>query len=60
MQDIQNPTQDDTTTINMMLNDMQDGPEHERQCGMLNVILAGEAHFRTQGMYSCIYVQIIL
>lgn len=49
MQELPNPTQDDIATTNMMLAAMRDGPEHERQRGMLNAILAGEARFRVQG-----------
>lgn len=49
MQDIANPTRDDIATTNMMLEAMREGPEHERQRGMLNAVLAGEARFRSQG-----------
>ncbi|EUC60787.1 transposase family Tnp2 protein, partial [Rhizoctonia solani AG-3 Rhs1AP] len=48
MQAIENPTLDDTATIEMMLSVMRDGPEHERQRGRLDAILAGEDVFQSQ------------
>ncbi|QRV95272.1 Transposase family Tnp2 protein [Ceratobasidium sp. AG-Ba] len=48
MQEIEDPTEDDTLTTEILLKAMRDGPEYERQCGILNAILAGEARFRDQ------------
>ncbi|KDN34320.1 hypothetical protein RSAG8_12585, partial [Rhizoctonia solani AG-8 WAC10335] len=50
MQGIENPSPDDTATTKMMLSAMRDGPEHERQRGRLNAILAGEDVFQTQAL----------
>jgi hypothetical protein len=49
MQDIERPNANDTNTINAILKKLPDGPEHERQRGMLAAVLAGEAPFRIQG-----------
>jgi hypothetical protein len=51
MQDIENPTDNDTSTIKAILKKLPNGPEHERQRGMLNAILAAEAPFRIQGEF---------
>ncbi|QRV83198.1 Transposase family tnp2 [Ceratobasidium sp. AG-Ba] len=48
MQDIPNPSEDDIATIEILLAAMRFGPEHESQRGMLNAVLAGEAHFQGQ------------
>ncbi|QRV97837.1 Transposase family Tnp2 protein [Ceratobasidium sp. AG-Ba] len=37
-----------SSTINYVLGVIRNGPEHELQRGMLNAVLAGEAHFRGQ------------
>jgi cytochrome P450 len=49
MQDIERPDANDTNTIKAILMKLPDGPEHERQRGMLAAVLAGEAPFRIQG-----------
>ncbi|KAG8739540.1 hypothetical protein FRC12_016275 [Ceratobasidium sp. 428] len=45
LQDIDEPTEDDLATLKVLLDAMRHGPEHEAQHGMLNAVLAGEAHF---------------
>ncbi|CAE6494534.1 unnamed protein product, partial [Rhizoctonia solani] len=50
MQEIENPSPDDITTTKIMLSAMRDGPEHERQRGRLNAILAGEENFQSQAI----------
>ncbi|KDN40631.1 hypothetical protein RSAG8_07960, partial [Rhizoctonia solani AG-8 WAC10335] len=50
MQGVENPSRDDTATIEMMLSAMRDGPEHERQRGRLDAILAGEDVFQSQAI----------
>ncbi|CEL56451.1 pleckstrin homology-like domain, family B, member 1 [Rhizoctonia solani AG-1 IB] len=50
MQGIENLSPDDIATTEMMLRAMRDGPEHERQRGRLNAILAGEENFRSQAI----------
>ncbi|KAG8756816.1 hypothetical protein FRC12_010451 [Ceratobasidium sp. 428] len=48
LQSIENPTDDDTKTTEMLLKVTRNGPEHERQRGMLAGVLAGDIHFRGQ------------
>ncbi|KAG9124509.1 hypothetical protein FRC07_011347 [Ceratobasidium sp. 392] len=48
LQEIPNPTADDIHTINTVLGVMGNGPEHERQRGRLDAILAGDADFQDQ------------
>ncbi|QRV78029.1 pleckstrin homology-like domain, family B, member 1 [Ceratobasidium sp. AG-Ba] len=48
LQSIPDPQPGNISTINYVLGVMQNSPEHELQCGMLNAVLAGEAHFRGQ------------
>ena len=52
LQALEQLTADDTKAINVLLNAMQNGPEHELQRGMLHAVLAGEAKFRGQGKQS--------
>jgi cytochrome P450 len=59
MQDIRQPDANDTNTINAILKKFPDGPEHERQRGMLAAVLAGEAPFRIQGKFICISSQLM-
>ncbi|CAE6428590.1 unnamed protein product [Rhizoctonia solani] len=49
MQAIQNPTRDDTATIEVMLRAVRNAPEHEVQRALLDQVLAGEVPFRGQG-----------
>ena len=49
MQDIQQPTPGDNKTIEALCRALKHGPEYERQRGLLDAILAGEAHFRGRG-----------
>ncbi|KAG8724353.1 hypothetical protein FRC09_019802 [Ceratobasidium sp. 395] len=49
LQDINEPTEDDLATLKVLLDAMRHGPEHEAQHGMLNAVLAGEAHFHGLG-----------
>jgi hypothetical protein len=49
MQEIPNPTHDDTETTRILLKAMREGPEHLVQHGILDAVLAGEANFRGQG-----------
>ncbi|CAE7227499.1 unnamed protein product [Rhizoctonia solani] len=48
MQSIEQPSDDDTKTLDTLLKAMKDGPEHEVQRGMLDAVLAGQAPFRGQ------------
>ncbi|KAG8769645.1 hypothetical protein FRC12_004831 [Ceratobasidium sp. 428] len=48
LQDLDQPTCDDIDTTKALLSAMRNGPEHEKQCGMLAAVLAGEARFRGQ------------
>ncbi|QRW10485.1 Transposase family Tnp2 protein [Ceratobasidium sp. AG-Ba] len=45
LQSIGDPRPDDISTISYVLGVMRNGPEHKLQHGMLNAVLAGEAHF---------------
>jgi hypothetical protein len=51
MQEIPEPTRGDNRAIRALCKAMQHGPEFERQRGMLDAVLAGEANFRGRGEY---------
>ncbi|KAG8683489.1 hypothetical protein FRC11_013508 [Ceratobasidium sp. 423] len=50
MQSLEDPTDDDIKTTQVLFDAMQDGPKHEIQRGMLDAVLAGEAWFHRQGI----------
>jgi hypothetical protein len=60
MQEIPNPTRDDTETTKILLNAMREGPEHLVHHGLLNAVLAGEANFRGQGEFLCRFFGLFL